>query len=90
MATVTFSLDTETGKASASIDGMPLPSCNHFSYYGYKGGFDLSVCEESSDKDGIMTSVTHRAYAGKLIRSVARDLSKNLADSLGGKTSKKS
>lgn len=85
MAVVTFSIDTETGEAKASVGGNSLPSVSSFSYYGYKGGFDLCVCEEYADKDGVVTSVTHRAYAGQMLRELKHDLSKTLAISLNPK-----
>lgn len=91
MAQVNFSLDTETGVASVTIDGKVLTNgIRDFRFYKYSGsGFEFNVSEESTENNGITTVVDHRAYGSKIITERKTDSIKTLEKSLANAFSRK-
>lgn len=80
MALVTFTLDTKTNEAKASIDGKEINSCSCFSYYRYERGFELSIQEKEEElSDGLEVYTSHRACGSEVITTSSKDSKNSLA-----------
>lgn len=80
MAKITFSLDTVTNQASASIDGKEITNLSCFSYYKHERGFDLSIQEKELElSDGLEVYTSHRACGSEIVSTSSKDDKKALS-----------
>lgn len=81
MAKITFTLDTQTNIASASIDDKIISDISCFSYYKYDRGFDLSIQEKETElSDGLEVYTSHRACGSEIISTSSKDGKKALSE----------